>query len=240
MKKNLILSLALLATGSLLAADSNPKDDVTAAAKALGDQPNYSWKTTTENAGGGGFRRGPTDGKTEKGGYTTLSMSFNDNTMEAVIQGTNGAIKTTDNGWQSVAEASQGDGGGGFNAGMFLARTISTYKTPAAEAASLAGQAQKLTASDKGISGDLTEDGAKAMLTFRRGGNGDGPTVTNAKGSVTFWVADGKLTEYQTHVTGTVSFNGNDRDVDRTTTTEIKDIGTTKIEVSDDAKKKLQ
>jgi hypothetical protein len=40
-------------------------------------------------------------------------------------------------------------------------------------------------------------------------------------------------------VQGTVSFNGNDRDVDRTTTVEIKDVDTTKIQVSDDAKKKL-
>jgi hypothetical protein len=40
-------------------------------------------------------------------------------------------------------------------------------------------------------------------------------------------------------VQGTVSFNGNDRDVDRTTTVQIKDVGTTKLQVSDDAKKKL-
>ncbi len=86
----------------------------------------------------------------------------------------------------------------------------------------------------------MTEDGAKTLLTFRRGGNGDGPTVTNPKGSVTFWITDGKLSKYQYHVTGTVSFNGNDRDVDRTTTTEIKDVNTTKIDVSDDAKKKLE
>jgi hypothetical protein len=97
-----------------------------------------------------------------------------------------------------------------------------------------------LKAGTNGISGDLTEDGAKALLTFRRGGNGDGPTVANPKGSVTFWIANGKLFKYQHHVTGTVSFNGNDRDVDRTTTTEIKDVNTTKIEVSDDAKKKLE
>ena len=237
MKTNLILTLTMLAAGSLLAADSTPKDDVTAAAAALGNQPNYSWRATVE-AGNGGFRRGPTDGKTGKGGYTTLAMSFNDNAIEVVIQGTNAAIKTTDNGWQSAAEASQ-DNGGGFNPTMFIARMAQSYKTPAAEAASLAGESQNLTAGTNGISGDLTEDGAKALLTFRRGGN-DGPTVSNAKGSVTFWVTGGQLVKYQTHVTGTVSFNGNDRDVDRTTTTEIKDVGTTKVEVADDAKKKLE
>jgi len=46
--------------------------------------------------------------------------------------------------------------------------------------------------------------------------------------------------KYQYHVQGTVSFNGNDRDVDRTTTIEITDVGTTKIDVPDEAKKKLE
>ena len=104
----------------------------------------------------------------------------------------------------------------------------------------MAAQAQKLKAGTNGIVGDLTEDGAKALPTFRGGGNGDGPTVTNPQGSVPFWIADGKLSKYQYHVTGTLNFNGNDRDVDRTATTEVKDLNTTKIEVSDDAKKKLE
>ena len=45
---------------------------------------------------------------------------------------------------------------------------------------------------------------------------------------------------YEVKVKGKVSFNGNDRDVDRTTTVEIKDIGSTKIEVPEEAKKKLE
>ncbi len=60
-------------------------------------------------------------------------MSFNDNTTEAVIKGTNVAIKTADDGWQSAAEALQ-DNGGGFNPARFIARMAQNYKTPAAEA----------------------------------------------------------------------------------------------------------
>ena len=55
-----------------------------------------------------------------------------------------------------------------------------------------------------------------------------------------FWVKDGHLAKYETHIQGTVSFNGNDCDVDRTTTVEIKDVNATKIAVPDGAKKKLQ
>ena len=107
------------------------------------------------------------------------------------------------------------------------------------DAASLADGTGDLKQDGDKITGDMTEDGAKALLSFggRRGGAAN---VTNPKGTVTFWLADGKLTKYQSHVTGTVSRNGSDTDRDVTTTVEIKDVGATKIEVPDDAKKKLE
>jgi hypothetical protein len=238
MKKNILFGMMFLAAGSLLAADASPKADVKSAAAALGGQANYSWHTAVESPGGGGGRfNGPTDGKTEKGGYTWISMTRGDTTTLAVLQGTNGAVNTPDNGWQSLKEAAA-DNGGGM---MFLARTLQNYKTPDLQAADLAAAAKDLKAGDNGITGDLTDDGAKAQLTMGRPSTGDNAvTVANPKGSVTFWLTDGKLVKYSFHVTGTVSFNGNDRDVDRTTTVEIKDVGTTKIAVPDDAKKKLQ
>jgi hypothetical protein len=45
------------------------------------------------------------------------------------------------------------------------------------------------------------------------------------------------ITKYQSHVQGTVTMQGEDRQIDRTTTVEIKDVGTSKIEVPDEAKK---
>ena len=87
-------------------------------------------------------------------------------------------------------------------------------------------------------SADLTEAGAKERLTFGRGGQG--PEVSNAKGSAKFWIKDGVLAKYELKTSGHVEFNGNGRDVDRTTTVEIKDAGKTKIEVPDDAKKKAE
>lgn len=223
-----------------MAADSSPKDAVKNAAAALGNEKNYSWHASVEVPEDSQFKPGPTDGKTEKDGYTTLTFNFGDNTTEAVTKGTNGTVKT-DDGWKSLAEAAKNDGGGGFNPTAFIARMAQNYKVPAAEAASLADDAKELKKDTNSISGDLTEAGAKELLSFRRGRNGgNGPTITNPKGSVKFWLTDGKLAKYQFHVQGSIDFNGNDVDVDRTTTVEIKDVNATKISVSDDAKKKLQ
>lgn len=233
MKRNMTIGTLALLAGSLLAADTGPKDEVTAAAKKLADKDNYAWKQTTENAGGGGFGGGASEGKTEKDGYTWLSMTMRDNTVEALKKGDKGAIKTQD-GWKSISEATSGDPG----PGTFLARRVQNFKAPAALAQDLAGAVKELKKDGDVYVGDFTEEGAKSQLMFGgRGGNG--PEISGAKGSVKFWVKDGMLSKYEIKVQGKVSFNGNDRDIDRTTTVEIKDIGATKIQVPAEAKPKL-
>jgi hypothetical protein len=241
MKRSIISAgaLAMLA-GSLLAADSSPKDDLTAAAKKLADAGNYSWKATIDLGPNSQFTPGPTEGKTEKDGFTWLSVTFNDNTTEGVSKGGKVAVKS-EGAWQTAEEAGEG-GGGGFNAGGFMARRMQNLKVPAAEVEDLASKAKEIKKDGDVYSGDLTEDGAKALLTmgFRRPGNGKAPEATNAKGSVKFWVKDGAITKYESKVSGKrPNRDGDIVDVQRTTTVEIKDVGTTKIEVPDAAKKKL-
>ncbi|HXG48080.1 MAG TPA: hypothetical protein VNO52_10685 [Methylomirabilota bacterium] len=242
MKSLLLLSASILVTGSLVAADADLQAEVKGACKKLADKANYSWHTDVESAGGpGGRRGGPTDGKTEKGGYTVLTMTRGDNTTEAVLKGDKGAIKTAD-GWQSLAEAAESGGGGGGQrgGGRFLARMLQNYKTPAVEAEELAGKVKALKKDGDAYAGELTEEGARGLMAFGRGrGGGEGPAISNAKGSVKFWIKDGLLSKYEFKVQGSMSFGGNDVEIDRTTTVEITDVGTTKIEVSEDAKKKL-
>jgi hypothetical protein len=234
MNKSILFGTLALLAGSLLAAIAAPKDDVTAAAKKLADKDNYAWKQTTENAGGGGFGGGTSEGKTEKDGYLWLSMTMRDNTIEAVKKGDKGALKTAD-GWQSLSEATSGDPG----PATFLARRLQNFKAPAAQVEDLAGKVKEVKKDGEVYSGELTEEGAKSQLMFGGRGGGNGPEISGAKGAVKFWVKEGVLSKYEIKVQGKVSFNGNDRDVDRTTTVEIKDIGSTKVQVPDDAKKKL-
>jgi hypothetical protein len=235
MKSLIILATTLAASTTLLAADSTGIDDVKSAAQKLTAADNYSWTTTMESPQ---FSPGPSHGKTEKGGYTYVDFSMQDNTIESVVKGGKGAIKTED-GWQSLADAAKDNGEGGFNPRMFLARRMQNYKAPAVEAEDLAGKAKDLAKSDNAYSGELTEEGAKSLMTFGRRGGGQGPAISNAKGSVKFWIKDGVLTKYQFKVQGTINRNGEDMDIDRTTTVEIKDVGTTKVTVPEEAKNKM-
>lgn len=234
MKRNLLCGAVILLAGSLLAADGSTKDEVTSAAKKLADAANYTWKTTVAVPEGSRFRPGPTDGKTEKDGFTVVNMSRRDTTMEIVMKGDKAAINSPDNGWESLSEMDQ------QGPGRFLGMMVRNFKAPAAQATELVSATKELKQEGDMYSGDLTEDGAKSMLSFgRRRGGGGGPEISNAKGSVKFWVKDGVLSKYEFKVQGTMSFNGNERDIDRTTTTEISDVGTTKVTVPDEAKKKL-
>jgi hypothetical protein len=234
MKCFISFATALTLSGSLLAADSTPKDNVKNAARKLAAADNYSWTTTIESSQ---FQPGPSHGKTEKGGFTYVDFNFQDNKTESFVKDGKGAIKGED-GWKSLTEAAKDDGDGGFNFFRFLAMRMQEYKAPAAEAEDIAGKTKDLTQTDDAYSGDLTEDGAKSLLAFR-GRGGDGPTVSNAKGSVKFWIKDGIITKYQFKLQGTMNFGGDDRDIDRTTTVEIKDVGATKVVVPDEAKAKV-
>ncbi len=234
MKRAIPFALAAVCL-SLHAADSSLKASLTGAIKALSDQPNYSWKTTVEVPEDSRFRPGPTEGKTEKSGLTHLVLHFGDNATDVVLKGKKGAVSREGEGWQSLSELENSEG-----PRRFLAFLIRNFKAPAAEAAQLVSYAKEIKQDEPGVySGDLTEEGVKNLLSFRRPGGGEGPEVSNPSGSCKFWLKDGALAKYQFKVKGTMSFNGNDFDIDRTTTVEIKDVGTTKLNVPEAAKDKM-
>jgi hypothetical protein len=225
---------AALASLPLNAADSNAKDEINAAAKKLGNSDNYSWRTTVVVPEDAPFKPGPTDGKAEKDGYTWLSISMGDNETKAVLKGDKGAAKTADGDWQSLSDLAKEEG---FI--RFLAMRLQTFKAPVAQAEQLVSFTKELKKDGDTYSGELTEEGAKTMMSFRPRSGGDAPSVSNAKGSVKFWLKDGALTKYEFNLKGTMNFNGNDIDQDRTSTVIIKDVGSTKVTVPEEAKKKL-
>jgi len=160
MKQNTIL-WAIAAVALSLPALAAPKDEVSSAAKKLADAPNYSWKTTVTVPEGAQFRPGPSEGKTEKEGYTWVSTTFGDNTTETVLKGEKGAITNQDGMWESLADVEKEEGRGRFRA--MMARN---FKAPAVQATDLSAGAKDLTKDGDVYSGDLTEDAAKSLLSF--------------------------------------------------------------------------
>lgn len=226
MKIFLVSALTLCAIASLQA---DPKSDLQAAAKKLADAPNYSWVAKTEIEGGQ-FTPAPVLGKAEKGGFAVLTTEREGTVTTAVHHGTAAVVKT-DDGWKTSEELQGGGGGRGMRGGNLL-----RAKRPDAELAGLADKVKELKSTDGAITGDLTEDGAKDLMTFGRGGQN---SPKNAKGSIKVWLKEGAMAKMEVKTSGTISRNGEDRDFASTRIVEIKDVGTTKLEVPDDAKKKL-
>ncbi len=170
MKRKSLFVLITLAAGSLLAADSGPKDDIIAAAKKLGQQ-SYNWKTTMEM---GNFSN-TSDGQVNKDGVVHLTMTFNENTTQAYLKGEKGAIKLPDQEWQSLAEVTSDSGGQGR--GRFMGRMFRNYKAPAAQLEEVVAKTKELKKEGDALAADLTDAGAKDLLAFggRRGANANAP-----------------------------------------------------------------
>ncbi len=231
--------ITVLASAAALCSYAGPKDDVQSAATKLSEAACYTWTTTT-TIEGSQASPGVTMGKADKGGFAVISQERNGNTTVAVLKGDKGVVKT-DSGWhtaeelRAAAQAGGGAGGGGMRGGILLRTTL-----PASDAAKLANKTVELKAADGAIVGDLTPEGAKELLSLGRGRpGGQAPEVSNAKGSVKYWVKEGALVKMQVNVSGTVSGRNGERDLARTTVHEFKDVGTTKVEVPEEAKKKL-
>jgi hypothetical protein len=216
--------MLVLVAGSLLAADA--QSELSKAVAKLGDQPNYSWTTTMKMPDDSRMQMGPTEGKTEKGGYTYTSSAFGDRKMERIAKGDKVAF-TRQGEWQS-ADDSAGQGRG----------MMRGLRTPAEQATDLLKYVTDVKKEGEVYTGKISEQGVKSMITFRRRG-GEEPEVRDPSGTAKFWVKDGMLSKYEFQIKGGMTFNNNDIQMDRTTTVEIKDVGKTKVEVPAEAKEKL-
>ena len=234
MKEKILFGAIVMLAGSLLAADSNPQDAVKDAATKLDEKDNYSWKTTIDL--GLGDMVGTIDGKTEKGGATVLALAGGDQSMDAVLKGGKGVLKL-DEGWKLISAVAEDNDQG--EAPRIVARILQGLRVPAAEAAVLAAKAKDLKLTNDVYCGDLTLDAIKDMVKFGQKGGADVPEVKTAKGTIKFWLKDGLLTKYEYNVEGSVTLNGDEHEGTLKNTVQIKDVGTTKVTVPEDAAKKL-
>lgn len=232
--KTIVLGVIAMTANVLFAAESGPKEKLADAFKQLNAKSNYSWTSSSQEADGSPGRLGLIEGKTEKK-LVYLSFSPGGIPVEVYMKGDKGAAKALE-GWQTFDEISQTSG-----TAAAIVRFLKTSKAPVAECTSLAGHVKEFKTEDGVVSGELKEEAVKEMLSFgaRRREGQDAPQISDAKGTTKFWVKDGALTKYETNVQGKVKAGDREAEINRTTTVEIKDAGSTKIDMPAEAKEKM-
>jgi hypothetical protein len=220
------------------------KDDLKAAAKKLSDAPSYSWTTTSKNnaegAGGGGGAGNPSiEGKSVKDGPTWISMKRGENTIEAAFKGDKFAVKVKDV-WMGSEDA-PGAQGGRPDPSLFMARMLKAVKPGAQGLGESLDKIQNLKSEGGGVyTAEFTPDGAKDQLAPKVDGQQAVLNFTDTKGTIKLWVKDGMLVKVESTLQGKMMFGQREREINRTSITEFKDIGTTKLDLPDEAKKKLE
>ncbi|MEO7414487.1 MAG: hypothetical protein ABIZ81_14135 [Opitutaceae bacterium] len=242
-----IVALFAVSTFSLSAHAADAKENVASAIKALKEKGSYSWSTSTEMAGGQ-FPGTTSKGKTDKDGFALISREGQNGEIQTAMKGDKRVTKM-DDGWKTPEEM-QAAGGGGRGRGGFGGGFGGVQALPSDEAEALLKDIKEMKAGDGGLyTAELSEQGAKDRAGFGgrgRGGRAGGaggftpPEPKDAKGTVKFWVKDGVLIKYELTTSAKMTFQDQEMDIGRTNTTEISNVGSTKADVPEDAKKKLQ
>jgi putative heme-binding domain-containing protein len=243
--------LAALITAPLIAADSDPKATALAAADRLAAEPSYTWQTSAQAAAGParGFRAGgtlggdPTTGQTEKDGYTTVKQQG----LQFVTKAGK-AVVFIDGYWMTLEQASTRTADGAQrNPAAFNPAAVTNYKLPPAQLQDLLSKATDFKAEGNSIMATLPADVVSELLSggpatgAGRGGQraargAFGGAIANPSGAVTLTITGGVLTKFAVALRGSREFRGDQIKLDRTTTTTITDISTTKPSPAPDAK----
>jgi hypothetical protein len=232
MKKSATLLVTLLTAGSAIAADPGTSTKVEDAIARLQAASNYSW-TTIMKIPDMPFEPGPLKGRAERTGRAIVTQQFNENTFEAAFKGEKIAVSSQGQ-WESIEQADEQT--------AMMGSWLTNSGAAAEEAAKLLKCVKDLKAVDDALVGDLTPDGAREILTLHpRTGNAP-PAPKNTTGSVKFWLKDGSLVKFEAHFQGISAFNPDqeERSFEITRTVEIRDVGTTKLDLPDDAAKILE
>lgn len=241
----LVIALGAVATAQEAEEESAVAGDAEATSAALAaavtrtvEAESYAW-TSTMTWG----NRDPrvSTGKKGAGGFYLLTMPGRDGAMDILLRDGKGVAKR-DGEWELI-ESGENAEGQGPRRGWFLARMVESFTGPAADLAELAKQVTGVQSSEGGtIVAELGEEAAKEHLSFRgrrgRRGGDEGfqaPPITGAGGKVSFTIVDGAVTKYELTLQGMMNFNGEDRDIGRTTVVEFSEVGATSFDIPEAA-----
>jgi hypothetical protein len=193
----------------------------------------------------------------------TRATSNSENVMTAIFCGDERLVIQTPDGWRKPEQLSANSEGSARNTGSGITsrrgrRGASgvphggdrpppaysnlqlTLSRPHEELAIIVAGYTELKADGDSVTGLLSETAAKLLLVHA---GQQEITPLTASGTFRLWVREGQIAKYEIKLEGTlaVAANGDRHEitVHQTATTEVKNIGTTKFEVPEEAQKKL-
>jgi hypothetical protein len=250
--KQILIAFALTAFSDPAWADE--KEDLVGAAAKTAEAKNYSFKGQVQldlpalGGGAGGPQVSKFEGKVDAAEGTYILTEA----QEIVRIDGKTAVRPRGD-WRVLDENARG-AAGGRNLGR-MAGMMGGLRPPRApheefkdfgatiEKVSRTGTKETVGEAECNVYAfDLTEEGAKA--SFPMGGMlgrlGGGNVDAKFKGKGKAWAADGGLVKIETTATLSGSFNNNDFEVTSTRATSIFDVGKTKVQIPEDAKKAIK
>jgi hypothetical protein len=227
-----MVCLAALAWGVALGAGqkSDPGGDVMAAVAKVGDAGSYSWTRVTDDVSSGGARMSES-GKTDTSGYTLIDLNSGGFYLHVAFKGSY-AVVNAGQGWKSLDDMADQR-----QAVRAVSRIVRGLKSPVMIARDIVSRVGELKRDGEMRTAELTGDDASELLgpVFDMRGR----DMTDPKVTVKFWVRDGALTRYELRASVNVSRQGVATEVSRAISVEFSNVGSTKVEVPDEAKGKL-
>jgi hypothetical protein len=196
---------------------------------------NYSWTETLLDSLAASKFTIQTRGKVDPGGFTSVSMDLGSRTIQGYRYENKAYVSCAQRNWRSEPLLRNDE-----TPGEFMARLVRRVIPPATELDLILKNGDKLKKDGELLSADLPPG---LVSKFLDQGTGR-PAKTKRKdpsgtGTVKIWTKDGAVTKYEIKLSGKVEIDGKETDVDRTRTIEITDVGTTTIDLPDQARKKF-
>lgn len=261
-----VVQICTFVLSGIAAAHGGTVDAAILAAMKLPDAHNYHWISTVEDDA----RFYEIEGRTEKAGYTLVSMPLvsslrrrlgadGTGVQTAIFKGDMSCVIQTPTGWSTPDELSPKSGSANSHGVSYTSLHTSRHSRsggsasssnysniqlnlshPADEIGIIVGSYTDIHADESGVSGTLSEMGAKLLLVHP---GQDEITPLNASGSFKLWIKDGILVKYEVRLAGTISVETGslhrEFTVHQTATTELRDVGTTRVDVPEEVRRKL-
>ena len=232
--KMLTLSMIVCLGGTALAADPPPASDppqvVKDAIQKLADSANFTWRAITRETS-----QSVTviqDGQTQQDGSTLIRLNSGGSNIQIALKG-GSSVLNVGGAWMTADEATDQ---------RQAARFMSTVTSPALVAGRIASRLDNLRADGSEFVAQLSGGEVNNVISPLYSLDAiriRGVSETGAKATIKFWITAGVLTKYQVHATGTMTRGGDATPVDLTVTVDFRDIGTTKVSLPEQARKKL-